>query len=728
VQEELQPLTKRILCHLIENGISLMFYASKDAPRSYIFCLHKTRRMNRIVTLFFILCLYCPFRSGAASIVLHTKNAVAWLPQQTIRGTLEGFRKKQVTVHQDSNTFIVAVAKGNSFQFSLLLHNDTNRIWVSVNDSGSIVSSDTVILQLGYRPMPVIKPYATVNTEAVVLHATTIANPWKKLQYCWTGDDRNPAPVQIRGMDDSVVRVQVPSLPGIYYFNLTVTSGKDIMRFQTYVTRTEGKLQAFNMDSSYADWINDAVIYEITPYSFVKNAKYDDITAKLPEIKSIGVNTLWLQPLFQCYDKGQGYEVTDYFSLRDDLGNEAQLQRLIQAAKSLGLRVLFDFVPNHTSIHHPYAEDCAAYGTESHYYNFYQHDINDGAMYSSQYHKDDKNFVYYFWDDLVNLNYANAEVRQWILEACKYWVKKFDLDGYRFDAVWGVNARQPDFGKLLQLELKVIKPDLLLLAEDKGAMTGTYAKGFDASYDWTADTGWVSHWSWQYDYTEANNLLIFSFPIASKRGPMLWKALFHNGDSTHLRLRFMENNDLPSFSLSQGLSRTKMAAALMFALPGIPLLYNGQEVGSIDYPSRKKPTFKRAQTIQSEDKNNLFPFYQKLAAIRAAHSCLRNGMMGNIDLSPATTMVAFHRSNAEEDIVTVINMDDASSNALLDLHTMIKGRTGTFELTDLITGKTFTYKEADVAGIAVPMDGYSTRILSINPIQKDWVILAERGK
>ena len=91
---------------------------------------------------------------------------------------------------------------------------------------------------------------------------------------------------------------------------------------------------------------------------FVKNGNYDDITNKLEEIKRLGINTIWLQPVYSSFNKGQGYDIIDYFSLREDFGTEAQLKALIDKAKQLQLKVLFDFVPNHTSIHHPYAQDC----------------------------------------------------------------------------------------------------------------------------------------------------------------------------------------------------------------------------------------------------------------------------------------------------------------------------------------------------------------------------------
>ena len=673
-------------------------------------------RRTRWVLLFAVAYFICLPKLKAGSIVLHTHSAVAWLPQQTIEGTLVGFKANTVIIHQNTRFFTVAINKNNSFSFPLTLHDNNNQVWVQATHHDTLVSSDTVTLQLGYHQMPVIKPYAVISGNTAILHTAVVSDPWKGLQYRWTSDEENPAPVEINGANDSLAQAHIPDVNGTYYFHLTVVSGNDTALFQTFVIRSAKELQAFNMDTMYAAWIDSAVIYEITPFAFVKNASYDDITAKLPEIKALGVNTIWLQPVFKTHGGGQGYDIIDYFSLRSDLGSEAQLRQLVQTAKSLGLRVLFDFVPNHTSIYHPYAQDCAAYKTDSHYYNFYQH-TNDGVMYSSYYHKDSAGFIYYFWKDLVNLNYNNAEVQQWIIEACKYWVKKFDIDGYRFDAVWGVNARQPDFGKRLQLELKVIKPDLLLLAEDKGALSSTYTNGFDVAYDWTADTGWVSHWSWQYKYSPGKNPVIFNFPNANKCGKMLRKALFNNGDTVHPRLRFIENNDLPRFIASLGLARTKMAAALTFALPGIPLIYNGQEAGITTLPSKTHPTFKAGESIHSADKDSLFAFHQQLIAVRKAHTSLHSGTINKIKLSPAATMVAFHRGDEQEDIITIINMSIAPDNAIVDLRSVLIKKADTFTLADLVTGEVFNYKDANPAKVKVPMHGYSTRILLIHTAQ-----------
>jgi len=445
----------------------------------------------------------------------------------------------------------------------------------------------------------------------------------------------------------------------------------------------------------------------------VYHGKYNDITQKLTEIKQLGINTIWLQPVFKSGYNDQGYDIIDYFSLRDDLGTEQQLQHLINTAKALHMRVLFDFVPNHTSINHPYAKDCAKYGTDSHYYNFYQH-TNDGALYSSFYNYTSSGFIYYFWNGLVNLNYQNAEVQQWMIEACKYWVKKFDVDGYRFDAAWGVNARAPQFANKLQQELKSIKPDLFLLAEDKGAFESVYRRGFDAAYDWTADTSWVSQWSWQYNYSRRNNFNIFNYPDENKRSKLLRGALFNNGDSTHLRLRFLENNDLPRFIVTLGLERTKMAAALLFSLPGIPLIYNGQEIGFPHHPYSSDPIFSSNKTIQSLDKDSLFPYYQKLISLRQQYTSLRSKQMEEIAVTPSGSLFALHRWKNNEHFIVLINMSNADEEAHLKLSEMSDfDHSKKYILIDVLNNDTVEVNN-NFFNVKVPVKAYSTRLLLLS--------------
>lgn len=472
-----------------------------------------------------------------------------------------------------------------------------------------------------------------------------------------------------------------------------------------------GHIQQNNSGLNDDEWISGAIIYEVTPYLFVQNAKYPDITAKLPELVKLGINTLWIQPVFRTYGGGQGYDIIDYFSLREDLGSEAELGQLIQTAKTLGLKVIFDFVANHTSIHHPYAVDRMQNGSSSPYFDYYQ-SRDDGAAYSSYYNMLPTGFYYYFWSDLVNLNYNNEDVRRWIINASKYWIEKFDIDGYRFDAAWGFISRSSDFTSLLVQELKALKPSVLLLAEDKGSTTIPYEHGFQVAYDWAKDTSWVSQWAWEYSYSENNSLTIFNHPSVAQRASLLRKALFEDYQSG-IRLRYLENNDTHRFTANHNQAVTAMASTLMFALPGIPMIYNGQEIGFSTFPYVSGPIFQRGRTIESLNPS-LFRFYSRLAGMRKSHPALSASYIKDIPVGQSQGVVAFHRRDDSEDIIVVINMGPSPANAELDLTNIISFSGNRLSLKDLILDQDFTSNVASLNKIRIPVGGTTTRILKIN--------------
>ena len=110
-------------------------------------------------------------------------------------------------------------------------------------------------------------------------------NPGNKpLKFLWTPDAQNPVSCNITNNHDSTATADIPGAEGIYRFNLIVTAGNDSVWFQTCVTRKEKILHAFDIATEHAEWIDNAVIYQITPTRFVKDADYDDIAAKLPEL------------------------------------------------------------------------------------------------------------------------------------------------------------------------------------------------------------------------------------------------------------------------------------------------------------------------------------------------------------------------------------------------------------------------------------------------------------
>jgi glycosidase len=453
-------------------------------------------------------------------------------------------------------------------------------------------------------------------------------------------------------------------------------------------------------DSLPPAWMKRAVIYGIKPSGFVENGRYSDITKKLPELNELGINAIWLQPVFKTARGGQGYDIIDYFSLRDDLGSKEELKKLVDSAHARNIRVLFDFVPNHTSINHPFAKDIIEKGPSSVYYDYYQHE-HDGAPYSSYYHKDEHGFIYYFWEDLVNLNYNNEAVRKMIADASVYWIKELNIDGYRFDAVWAVNARSPEFFGQLRKKLKSVKHEVLLLAEDKGSDPNVFKLGFDAAYDWTIDTTWVSHWPWQYKHKERENHTIFNHPDTTKRYFMLRNAIFNGNKNPEKTLRFMENNDLPRFVSSHTFEQTKMAAALLFSLPGIPLIYNGQETGVTAHPYSRQPIFKADSSIRSQDSLGLFDYYKKLIGKRLQYPSIVSKNIEEVLLEDTGSIVAFHRWIENEHFIIMLNPLPSARKCIMKAD-------GYLSLKDVLDDEEITKSNGR---FHVEMAGYSTRWL-----------------
>ena len=672
--------------------------------------------------LLFCLVLFCG-NIIAASILLNKSDATVWLAKQTITGQLTGFQASTVTIFHNDSSFNIAPSSDGRFVFTLDLVKSINTIQARALNGSVTITSSILSLTLPYAPLPVLHAQSAIEGGRIKLYSTVIENGKRNgLTYEWKPSPYNPSVVSIDNAGDSVSFASLPTKDGEYYFTLYARTSEGVDSFKTYVSISNGVAKPFDVKTDRAAWIRNAVIYQVTPYIFTSKGKYADIEKKLPEIATLGINTLYLQPVFKSDKGGQGYDIIDYFALRDDLGTEEELRSLINKAKSMNMRVLFDMVPNHTSINHPYAKDKIQHGVNSHYYNYYQTDY-DAAMYSMHYHKHPQQFVYYFWTELVNLNYDNEEVQRWMIEASKYWVRKFDIDGYRFDAVWGVNARKPSFGERLQKELKSLKPDLLLIAEDKAGAGNAYRQGFDAAYDWDKNDEWISKWSWQYSFDEENRQTIFNHPSIAERKNLISKALFSDGDTIGLRLRYLENNDMHRFITNHPRTVTRMAATLLFTLPGLPMMYNGQETGFTQFPYGSGPIYSREGNIRGKDPA-LFDFYKQLAELRLTNKVFTEGTMTEIAMNNAPGVIAFHRTVDSIDVVVIVNMSMSRVHPSLMFSAGGQIPQNGYQFTNMLTGDSVVAKRAG-NGIVIPVEAHSTMVLKLN---RNVVVPSVNGK
>ncbi len=681
--------------------------------------------------LLLCLVLFTPFRAFAQSIVLDERDAVLWRQDAVVSGTTMGV--SSAVLHRNGEAYPFEAPDG-VFEVPIVLEEGVNAI-VGCSSDGS-VCSDTLVWELGYRIRPELLARAVVSGSTVNLFSEVLENPLGELTYDWIADSQNPELVVLTDNGETAsFTLPDGAREGEYYFDLVAShSENEAARARTFITVTADSVFAFDIETDHASWVDQAVLYEIAPWYFGRYWRGQQlrmIAEKVPEIAALGVTAIWLQPITQSRWGGQAYDVTDYFRVWDELGTEEDLRALVDEAHAHGLRVLLDIVPNHSSIHHPYAQDAAERGGKSYYFNFYQR-LPDGAPYSDFYtevREGNMTFLTYFWPELVMLNYRSSDVERHITEASRYWMEEFGIDGYRFDAVWGVHARDPQFTARLRSSLKRIKPEILMLAEAKAPRSTAYPadfpsvfESFDVAYDWR-DAAWcVSYWSWALEclysaYEGGMRRSIFNHGLDSQRSNNLRAALTNGGKGfpeDAKVLRFLENNDVPRFRAQHSLGMTKMAAALMFSLPGIPMLYYGQESGV----GTQWPTFPSNRTIRSYDDEELWPYYQYLIGLRKRFPSLTSDNFEELTLSAQTVSgqsYAYHRWEADEHLVGIVNMGGVPVQAYVDVTAAVPAAVAEtdYYLTDLLSGDVIVSTGSGLQAVPVSLESHSAALYAV---------------
>ena len=400
-------------------------------------------------------------------------------------------------------------------------------------------------------------------------------------------------------------------------FVVTILAASVSQNFAQQPTRDVSKESA----RSTPNWVRDGVIYEIYPRAFSPQGNFNGITTRLDDLKSLGVTILWLMPLHPIGQEkkkgtiGSPYAVRDYYGINPDYGTAADLKRLIREAHARGLKVIIDIVANHTSwdsvlMKHP---------------EFYKHDAKGNITYP------------YDWFDIAALNYTNQELRRYMTDMLTSWVRDFDLDGFRCDVAGEVPT---DFWENARKELEIMKPDMVMIAEAHKAEL--LVKAFDLDYSWplhSALTDVLQGRSRASDLRHA------------------WEDEVKEWPRGALHMRFSDNHDERRAIARFGERGALAASALMFTLDGVPLLYNGMEVGDTTESGapalfEKLPIFWPIAERRPE-----FPrFYSRMIALRKSSVALRRGSLDWLTNSDEARVVSYLRRSPNEEILVVINL------------------------------------------------------------------------
>ncbi len=377
---------------------------------------------------------------------------------------------------------------------------------------------------------------------------------------------------------------------------------------------------------SSQDWVRDAVIYQIWQRAYSQKGDFNSITADLDRLKTLGVDVLWLMPVHpigQLKKKGtigSPYAVQDYYGVNPDYGTPADLKRLVAEAHKRGQKVIIDIVANHTAW--------------------------DNKLITSNpefYKRNEKGEIVppvADWADVAGLDYSKPSVRKYMIENLKSWVRDYDLDGFRCDVALMIPT---DFWEEARAEVDKIKSNTIWLAEAE--KPDLLVKAFDLDYGW--------------EFHHAMDKAVHGTAPASVVRKV-WEEQVKVFPKNAIRMRFSDNHDERRAIARFGEKGALAAQALMFTMDGVPLVFNGMEVGDTTesgWPAlfEKMPIFWGTKERRPE-----FPrFYSSMIALRKSSAALRRGDLTWLKNSDEDRVLTFSRKAGNEEMLVAINMTNA---------------------------------------------------------------------
>lgn len=374
---------------------------------------------------------------------------------------------------------------------------------------------------------------------------------------------------------------------------------------------------------AYPDWMRSAVVYEVFTRNFSDEGDFNTITRRLDELKGLGVNVLWLMPIHPSGEKlkkgqiGSPYAVQDYYGIHPDYGTLDDFKRLVDQAHERGMKVIIDVVANHT------AWDSVMMQNPE----FYKRNAAGEIIPPNP-----------DWSDVAGLNYDNADLRRYMIEMLKYWVRECGVDGFRCDVAYLVPT---DFWEQARVELELLNPEILMLAE--ASHPELMLKAFDMDYAWPL-------------HSTLNDVLLRGAPASAfQRSWEQSRSRFPKGT---LHLRISDNHDEARAVSRFGIQGALAAQVLMMTLDGVPLFYNGMEVG--DATESGAPALFEKLPVYWEPKERppLRQIYGELLKLRQRHAAFINDEVVWLNNSQPADLVTFMRRDKQDEFVVLINFSN----------------------------------------------------------------------
>lgn len=364
-------------------------------------------------------------------------------------------------------------------------------------------------------------------------------------------------------------------------------------------------------------------IYEVNLRQYSPEGSIKAFATHLPRLKAMGVQILWMMPIHPIGVKkrkgtlGSYYSIKDFEDVNPEFGSKEDFRELVTAAHYLDMKIIMDWVANHAAWDNVWT-------------------ISNPDFFE----RDEKgNFKPpYDWDDVIQINHGNPAEQQAMINAMKYWVTNFDIDGFRADLAhltplpFWINART---------QITPLKKDLVWLAETEET---DYHQAFDISFAWR----WMHDTE---DYCKGNK------PFEA----LIETLQYYDTGFPHaaLHMYFTSNHDENSWngtSFEKYGRYVKALSVFNFTWHGVPLIYSGEEL-----PLTKRLAFFDKDVIAWAENDEFHDFYKTLMDLRSSSKVIAAGRLSApvfIEGASQKKVIAFYRRTDEAVLLVLINMDD----------------------------------------------------------------------
>ena len=440
--------------------------------------------------------------------------------------------------------------------------------------------------------------------------------------------------------------------------------------------------------SVHPDWTYGSVMYEVNIRQFSPEGTFAGVEPQLPRLKDLGVDILWLMPMYEIGTEGRKgtlgsyYAISDYKKVNPEFGTMEDFEHLLAAAHKLGFKVILDWVANQTAPDNVWMTEKPA--------DFYERDADGNAIWE------------YDWTDTRSLNYENEDVWWAQDDAMRFWLEK-GVDGFRCDAAGEVPA---EFWKGILPKMNKDYPNIYLLAEAERDNLADASETFDANYAWEL-------------HHLLNSLAQGRKTVADLKDYVTRDAARFPKEA--FRLTFTSNLDENSWSgteFEREGAAANACAVLCFTLPGSqPLIYTGQEIGL----SRRLEFFEK-DPITDWSANEYTTFWKKLVDLKHNNPALAAGEKGGDIVwweipEGLDGIVAFHREVKGNKVIVLANFGVAPADEPAEAETQQAAATDNRPAAE--TGGT-PFKNLEAAPVKLPvnLDGKYTEVFTGKTYQK----------